>query len=91
MPEESRLNTAKKLMTLAQLIQLTHPGIPCIYYGDEAGMQGMADPFSRRTYPWGSEDAEIQGRFMAIASRGRTAARYAAASAHSPRRIRTCS
>lgn len=67
-PEESRLNTAKKLMTLAQLIQLTHPGIPCIYYGDEAGMQGMADPFSRRTYPWGSEDAEIQGRFTAIAS-----------------------
>ena len=67
-PEESRLNTAKKLMTLAQLIQLTHPGIPCIYYGDEAGMQGMADPFSRRTYPWGREDAEIQGRFTAIAS-----------------------
>ena len=67
-PEESRLNTAKKLMTLAQLIQLTHPGIPCIYYGDEAGMQGMADPFSRRTYPWGSEDAEIQGRFISIAS-----------------------
>lgn len=55
-------------MTLAQLIQLTHPGIPCIYYGDEAGMQGMADPFSRRTYPWGREDAEIQGRFTAIAS-----------------------
>lgn len=67
-PEESRLNTAKKLMTLAQLIQLTHPGIPCIYYGDEAGMQGMADPFSRRTYPWSREDAEIQGRFTAIAS-----------------------
>jgi len=67
-PEESRLSMAKKLMTLAQLIQLTHPGIPCIYYGDEAGMQGMADPFSRRTYPWGSEDAEIQGRFTAIAS-----------------------
>jgi len=46
-PEESRLNTAKKLMTLAQLIQLTHPGIPCIYYGDEAGMQGLCDPFNR--------------------------------------------
>ena len=35
------------------------PGSPCIYYGDEAGMQGYEDPFNRRTYPWGKEDPEI--------------------------------
>ena len=35
------------------------PGIPCLYYGDEAGLEGAADPFCRHTYPWGMEDAEI--------------------------------
>jgi 4-alpha-glucanotransferase len=29
------------------------PGMPSMYYGDEAGLQGMADPFCRGTYPWG--------------------------------------
>ena len=32
------------------------PGMPCIYYGDEAGAQGDDDPFCRGTYPWGRED-----------------------------------
>ena len=32
------------------------PGMPCLYYGDEAGTQGGDDPFCRGTYPWGHED-----------------------------------
>ena len=32
------------------------PGMPCLYYGDEAGLTGMADPYCRGTYPWGRED-----------------------------------
>lgn len=32
------------------------PGIPCIYYADETGLEGAADPYCRRTYPWGKED-----------------------------------
>jgi len=32
------------------------PGIPCVYYGDEAGMEGAADPYCRAAYPWGRED-----------------------------------
>ena len=32
------------------------PGMPCLYYGDEAGAQGGDDPFCRGTYPWGHED-----------------------------------
>ena len=32
------------------------PGMPCIYYADEAGQQGEDDPFCRATYPWGHED-----------------------------------
>ncbi len=35
------------------------PGMPCLYYGDEAGMTGMADPFCRAAYPWGREDIEL--------------------------------
>ena len=32
------------------------PGIPCVYYGDEAGVWGASDPWCRATYPWGRED-----------------------------------
>lgn len=41
---------------VAALMQMTLPGVPCIYYGDEAGMEGYADPFNRGTFPWGRED-----------------------------------
>lgn len=43
----------------AALIQMTWPGAPTIYYGDEAGLCGWTDPDSRRTYPWGKEDLEL--------------------------------
>ena len=42
------------------------PGMPCIYYGDEAGMEGCADPFCRRTYPWGHEDTDMLARYQAM-------------------------
>lgn len=38
------------------VIQMTWPGAPSIYYGDEAGVCGFTDPDNRRTYPWGRED-----------------------------------
>ena len=48
------------LMRLASLMQFTLPGVPCIYYGDEAGMEGYRDPFNRGCYPWGGEDAGLR-------------------------------
>ena len=42
------------------------PGMPCIYYGDEVGMEGCADPFCRRTYPWGHEDENMLTRYKAM-------------------------
>jgi len=48
-----------KLLKLASVIQFTLPGVPCIYYGDEAGMQGYKDPFNRKFYPWGKENSEL--------------------------------
>ena len=40
----------------AVVVQMTWPGAPTIYYGDEAGLCGFTDPDNRRTYPWGKED-----------------------------------
>ncbi len=37
---------------LAFMLQTTLPGAPCIYYGDEIGMEGANDPDCRRAYPW---------------------------------------
>lgn len=50
---------AKRRMVLAEAIQVFLPGVPCLYYGDEAGMEGMADPFNRKPFPWGKEDPLI--------------------------------
>ncbi len=47
------------LLTLASALQFTLPGVPSIYYGDEAGMEGYRDPFNRGCYPWGQEVPEI--------------------------------
>lgn len=41
---------------LVPLIQMTYPGAPCIYYGDEAAMAGADDPDSRRGMVWGKGD-----------------------------------
>lgn len=48
-----------ELLKLASFLQMTLPGVPCIYYGDEAGMEGYGDPFNRRCYPWGNENREL--------------------------------
>ena len=49
----------KAVMREAVLMQMTWPGAPTIYYGDEAGLCGFTDPDNRRTYPWGNEDQEM--------------------------------
>lgn len=49
----------KNLFRMAVLMQMTWPGAPTIYYGDEAGLCGWTDPDSRRAYPWGHEDEEL--------------------------------
>lgn len=48
-----------RLLRLAAVLQYTLPGIPSLYYGDEAGMEGYGDPFCRGCYPWGEEDCEL--------------------------------
>lgn len=48
-----------KLLKVAVAMQYTLPGFPCVYYGDEAGMEGYRDPFNRCCYPWGRENKEL--------------------------------
>ncbi len=48
-----------QLLKLAVAMQFTLPGFPCVYYGDEAGMEGYRDPFNRCCYPWGKENQEL--------------------------------
>ena len=56
---QEQLETAKRRLKLASTIQFTLPGVPCVFYGDEAGMEGGADPFCRKCYPWGREDSGL--------------------------------
>lgn len=58
-PEAASQNINKAIMRIAVLMQMTWPGAPTIYYGDEAGVCGWTDPDNRRTYPWGKEDQEL--------------------------------
>ena len=52
-------DTALKRLRLASLIQYLLPGVPCLYYGDEVGMEGYRDPFCRGAYPWGREGKNL--------------------------------
>lgn len=65
MTPEQREN-AKILLKLATAVLYTMPGIPCIYYGDEVGMEGYRDPFNRMPYPWGKEDVELLNFYKLI-------------------------
>jgi len=56
---DEQKNTAITLLAMASAIQYTLPGVPSLYYGDEAGVSGFKDPFNRTCYPWGAENAQL--------------------------------
>ncbi|MCI8662578.1 MAG: glycoside hydrolase family 13 protein [Hungatella sp.] len=58
-PEAAEQGIHKGIFREAVLIQMTWPGAPTVYYGDETGLCGWTDPDNRRTYPWGKEDMEL--------------------------------
>lgn len=62
---------AVRHLKLLSLLQFSLPGVPCVYYGDEAGLQGFEDPYNRGTFPWGREEEEITAhyRFLALLRR----------------------
>ncbi len=59
---------ATKRLMLGVFLQMTFYGVPCIYYGDEVGMQGGRDPYNRGTYPWRGVDTELRNWFRKMAN-----------------------
>lgn len=51
----SMLHANTSLLMNVILFQFCFVGMPCVYYGDEVGMEGMQDPDNRRCYPWGED------------------------------------
>lgn len=63
----------KSALCLSTLFQMVYPGAPCVYYGDEVGVQGGKDPLSRASFPWDEThwDSELHDFFKrAIKLRG---------------------
>lgn len=58
MSENSKENAIEKLK-MAAVLQFTLPGVPCIYYGDENGMEGHIDPFCRQCFDWEHLNTEL--------------------------------
>ena len=60
-----RMTTEQRKKALSRLrcafaILFTVYGVPSVFYGDEAGIEGYHDPFCRRPYPWGREDVGLR-------------------------------
>lgn len=53
-------------LKIAAAIQFTLPGVPSVFYGDEAGVQGYGDPFCRMAYPWGDEDKDLVAYYQKL-------------------------
>jgi glycosidase len=50
--DAEKIQIAKQRLRLAVFFQMTYPGAPTVYYGDEVGVTGGDDPYNRATYPW---------------------------------------
>ncbi len=61
----SMVNGNTTALRLATLFQMTYPGAPCIYYGNEIGMTGGRDPENRAPFPWSPEawDQDLRRAF----------------------------
>ncbi len=57
-------------LKLIALLQMTLPGAPSVYYGDEVALPGGGDPDNRRTYPWadqgGAPDVGVYNHYKQV-------------------------
>jgi glycosidase len=68
---------ARCLIKLAAVLQYSLPGVPCLYYGDEAGLEGAYDPFNRRCFPWGKEEKSLTAFYRKLGNIRREHAAFA--------------
>ncbi len=68
--DEATVARAKARLKLAVLFQMSYPGSPAVYYGDEVGVTGGEDPYNRATYPWadlgGKPDLALRAEFKRL-------------------------
>lgn len=57
---------AKKRLKVAGVLLFTLFGVPCIYYGDEIGMEGYSDPFCRKPFDWENMDGDILSHYRRL-------------------------
>lgn len=55
--------------SLAISMMFVLPGVPCIYYGDEAGLDGGKDPENRKYFPWGDISQEFYNLYQTWSKR----------------------
>ena len=60
-------------LRMAYAIIYTLPGVPCLYYGDEIGMQGYRDPFNRAFFCWDSHEKRLKPVLAQLAQLRHTA------------------
>ncbi|MBR5447844.1 MAG: glycoside hydrolase family 13 protein [Clostridia bacterium] len=65
MAPKDKAAAAKKLVE-AYAIICALPGVPCVFYGDEAGLEGYRDPFCRMPFPWNNMDEEISAAYREL-------------------------
>lgn len=61
--DDAHLRLAISRLKLAVAWQMTLPGVPSVYYGDEIGMQGYRDPHNRASYKWDNADKNLRHFF----------------------------
>ena len=61
---EDQKSRGAALLKLAAVVQFMSYGIPCIYYGDEVGLEGYGDPFCRMPFPWNDIGSEFRADIL---------------------------
>lgn len=64
----SERRNAIVMLKLAFALIAGMPGVPCIFYGDEAGLEGYRDPFCRRPFPWNNIETSLLDYYRKIGS-----------------------
>ena len=64
--DQTRYKDAVERLKMAAILQYTLPGVPCIFYGDEAGLEGYKDPFCRKTFPWNNINKNLHSFYVKL-------------------------